>query len=101
MLLSRQGLICGPSSGEALKGLLEYLGDLKAEGRLAELADAETGDISCVFTCSDLPYQYLDGYFTRLAEEEFPPILNEVRLPVSRRVLHERLLPWRRAGSLC
>ncbi|KFA46079.1 hypothetical protein S40293_07767, partial [Stachybotrys chartarum IBT 40293] len=80
MLLSRQGLICGPSSGEALKGLLEYLGDLKAEGRLAELADADTGDISCVFTCSDLPYQYLDGYFTRLAEEEFPPILNEILL---------------------
>ncbi|KFA74335.1 hypothetical protein S40288_03689, partial [Stachybotrys chartarum IBT 40288] len=79
MLLSRQGLICGPSSGEALKGLLEYLGDIKAEGRLAELADADTGDISCVFTCSDLPYQYLDGYFTRLAEEEFPPILNEDR----------------------
>ncbi|KAH7323031.1 cysteine synthase [Stachybotrys elegans] len=80
MRLSRQGLIAGPSSGEALQGLLDYLGDLKATDKLSELADATTGEISCVFTCSDLPYQYLDGYFTKLSEEEFPPILNDVLL---------------------
>ncbi|KAI9150232.1 Cysteine synthase K/M:Cysteine synthase B [Paramyrothecium foliicola] len=77
MRLSREGLIAGPSSGEALQGLLDYIGDVKATGKLSDLADPQTGEISCVFTCSDLPYQYLDGYFTKLGEDEFPPIHNE------------------------
>ena len=79
MRLCREGLIAGPSSGEALQGLLDYIGECKSNGMLSDLADAETGDISCVFTCSDLPYQYLDGYFAKLGQDEFPPIQNEVR----------------------
>lgn len=82
MKLSREGLICGPSSGEALQGLLQYLDDLKKAGSLEELVDDTTGEISCVFTCSDLPYQYLSGYFDRLGDEEFPRIENEVSLIV-------------------
>ncbi len=78
MRLSREGLICGPSSGEALHGLLQYLGKWKEIGRLHELSDSDSGEISCVFTCSDLPYQYIDGYFQRLGEDEFPKIENEV-----------------------
>ncbi|UPX19238.1 Cysteine synthase [Ascochyta rabiei] len=80
MMLSREGLICGPSSGEALHGLLEYLQNSKNSGSLAELADEQTKEISCVFTCSDLPYQYLPGYFERLNVDEFPPIENEILL---------------------
>lgn len=80
MQLSREGLIAGPSSGEALKGLLDYIGALRKEGKLAGVADPKTGEVSCVFTCSDLPYQYLDGYFQKLADHEFPPIHNEVRV---------------------
>lgn len=79
MRLSREGLIAGPSSGQALQGLLDYIGAAKADGTLCNLADSETGELSCVFTCSDLPYQYLDGYFAKLGENEFPPIHNEVR----------------------
>jgi hypothetical protein len=78
MRLSREGLIAGPSSGEALQGLLGYIEGVKAAGKLSELADPVTGEVSCVFTCSDLPYQYLDSYFTKLGENEFPPIHNEV-----------------------
>lgn len=78
MRLSREGLISGPSSGEALHGLLEYIGKLKAEGKLVNQMNPETGELSCVFTCSDLPYQYLDDYFNKLSESEFPPIRNEV-----------------------
>jgi cysteine synthase len=78
MMLSREGLICGPSSGEALQGLLQYLTEMKESGKLTELADKRTNEVSCVFTCSDLPYQYLSTYFDKLGNDEFPPIENEV-----------------------
>jgi cysteine synthase len=78
MHLSREGLIAGPSSGEALEGLLQFLTEAKENGDLEALANSNTGEISCVFTCSDLPYQYLPGYFDRLDADEFPPIENEV-----------------------
>ncbi|KUJ06323.1 tryptophan synthase beta subunit-like PLP-dependent enzyme [Mollisia scopiformis] len=79
MQLSREGLICGPSFGEALVGLLRYLKKLEATGRLEELKGETSGDISCVFVCCDLPYQYMDGYFQKIQDDKFPPILNEVR----------------------
>jgi len=72
MMLSREGLICGPSLGQALQGILDYIGKLKEAGALAQLADPTTGKVSCVFTMSDLPYQYLPQYFSKLGEEEFP-----------------------------
>lgn len=78
MRLCREGLISGPSSGEALHGLLKYIGKLKEDGNLVNMINSETGELSCVFTCSDLPYQYLDDYFNKLDESEFPPIHNEV-----------------------
>jgi cysteine synthase len=80
MRLSREGLICGPSSGEALQGLLQYLAELKNAKKLQELRDDTTGEILAVFTCSDLPYQYLAGYFEKLSAEEFPSIENEVSI---------------------
>jgi cysteine synthase len=78
MQLSRYGIIAGPSSGEALHGLLAYLRRMKDDGRLAELADPATGEISCVFVCADLPYQYMDMYYDKLDAEEFPKVRNEV-----------------------
>ncbi|KAK3997951.1 cysteine synthase [Cladorrhinum sp. PSN332] len=90
MKLSRHGIIAGPSSGEALHGLLTHLGSLKAEGRLSELADPVTGEISCVFLCADLPYQYMDMYYKKLGEEEFPPIYNDCLLSVDQDPYEER-----------
>jgi rhodanese-related sulfurtransferase len=78
MMLSRYGIIAGPSSGEALHGLLAYLDKVKVEGRLSELADPSTNEIPCVFVCADLPYQYMDLYYSKLREDEFPPIHNQV-----------------------
>lgn len=79
MLLSRQGLICGPSSGMALCGLLNFLQDVKNEGALGSLAGSD-GTVNCIFMCCDLPYQYLDDYFAKLGPECFKPTINEVLL---------------------
>ena len=78
MQLCREGIIAGPSSGEALVGLIGYLEKVRVSGKLSELSDNETGEVSCVFTCCDLPYQYMDGYFDKLKEDSFPPIINKV-----------------------
>ncbi|KAK3332273.1 tryptophan synthase beta subunit-like PLP-dependent enzyme [Cercophora scortea] len=75
--LCRHGIIAGPSSGEALAGLLAHLGASKAQGRLASLGDPSTGEVVCVFICADLPYQYMDLYFSKLGEGAFPPVCNE------------------------
>ncbi|KAI5854974.1 cysteine synthase B [Tricharina praecox] len=74
--LSREGLICGPSSGLNLKGLLNFLEKRNAAGKLNDLA-GEDGEIHCVFLCCDLPYQHMDEYYTKLGEEHFPPITNK------------------------
>ncbi|KAJ4377314.1 hypothetical protein N0V83_000139 [Neocucurbitaria cava] len=74
--LSREGLICGPSSGFSLQGLLNYLGKQKAAGTLSDLVGSD-GVVNCVFICCDLPYQYIDEYFTTLSTDNFHPIHNQ------------------------
>ena len=81
MQLCREGIIAGPSSGEALCGLVKYLEKLRISGKLSDLSDAVTGEVLCVFICCDLPYQYIDGYFDNLNEDQFPPIVNKVLSP--------------------
>ena len=78
MQLSREGLICGPSSGMALQGLFNVLQRYQDQGTLQDLA-GDDGTASCVFLCCDLPFQYLNDYFTKLGEDHFLPIVNEVR----------------------
>ncbi|KAI9848553.1 MAG: hypothetical protein M1837_007222 [Sclerophora amabilis] len=73
MELSREGLICGPSSGFNLQGLYNFLQRHKDRRTLSDIAGPD-GSIHCVFICCDLPYQYLDEYFTKLGEEHFHPI---------------------------
>ncbi|KAF2257921.1 cysteine synthase B [Lojkania enalia] len=73
MKLSREGIICGPSSGFNLKGLWQFLEKQKAAGTLCNLANPN-GEIHCVFIACDLPYQYIDAYFDKLDESWFPPI---------------------------
>ena len=77
MALSREGLICGPSSGFSLQGLYQFLQKRKSQDTLQELADKD-GCVHCVFICCDLPYQYLDDYFIKLGRDHFKPITNEV-----------------------
>ncbi|KZZ99006.1 Pyridoxal phosphate-dependent enzyme, beta subunit [Moelleriella libera RCEF 2490] len=74
--LTRQGIVCGPSSGFTLQGLLQRLGKKKRDGTLSQLA-GPSGDINCVFICSDLPFQYLNEYFENLGPEKFRPLNNE------------------------
>jgi hypothetical protein len=75
--LTRQGIVCGPSSGLTLQGLFQSLAKKKQDGTLSQLAGPD-GEIKCVFICSDLPYQYLNEYFQNLGPEKFSPIKNEV-----------------------
>ena len=75
--LSREGLICGPSSGMCLEGLLRFLEKRRAEGTLHHLAEPSTQEISCVFLCCDLPYQYMDKYFDKLDDADFHPVAND------------------------
>lgn len=77
--LTRQGIVCGPSSGFTLQVLLQRLGKKKRDGTLSQLA-GPSGDINCVFICSDLPFQYLNEYFENLGPEKFRPLNNEVRI---------------------
>ncbi|KAF7543728.1 hypothetical protein G7Z17_g10506 [Cylindrodendrum hubeiense] len=74
--LSRQGIVCGPSSGITLKGLFQRIEKMKQEGNLSKIAGPD-GEIHCVFMCSDLPYQYLNEYFDQLGPEKFRPLRNE------------------------
>lgn len=76
MALSRAGLICGPSSGMALKGLLEFIQKQKDSGHLHQNRESDTGHVSCVFLCCDLPYQYMDTYFKKLGADDFHAITN-------------------------
>lgn len=73
--LCRYGLLVGPSSGFALKGLLNYLTNAKEKGKLDELKN-ENGEIVCVFIACDSPFPYLNEYFEYLDEELFPKIEN-------------------------
>ncbi|KAJ5854291.1 hypothetical protein N7534_006834 [Penicillium rubens] len=75
--LSRGGIVCGPSSGSNLKGLLQMLEKRKAADTLSELR-GEGGFIHCVFLCCDLPYQHIDEYIQKVGDK-FSPIKNEQR----------------------
>ncbi|TVY71544.1 Cysteine synthase [Lachnellula suecica] len=81
MMLSREGLICGPSSGFNLQGLYDFLAEKKKQGSLDDLR-GEDGLIHSVFICCDLPYQYLDDYFTKLGPEYFHELKNKNLLDV-------------------
>lgn len=78
MALSREGLLCGPSSGFNLQGLFNFLQKRVENDRLDDLQRDENGELHAVFICCDLPYQYLDDYFEKLGEEAFHPIVNAV-----------------------
>lgn len=78
--LCRNGIVCGPSSGFNMQGLLQFLGKRKSAGTLADLAGPDQL-VHCVFMCCDLPYQYIEEYFEKLEPSSFPVIKNEARSP--------------------
>lgn len=78
MQLSREGLVAGPASGMALKGLFHWLEKTKDAGELDMHRELRSGVVNCVFICCDLPQQYMEGYFARLSGDDFQPIQNEV-----------------------
>lgn len=79
--MSREGLICGPSSGFNLQGLYNFLQKQRYDGTLDTLR-GDDGNVHCVFMACDLPYQYLNEYFEKLGEDVFHPLINENLLGV-------------------
>lgn len=79
--MSREGLICGPSSGFNLQGLFNFLQKQRHDNTLDTLR-GDDGNVHCVFMACDLPYQYLNEYFDKLGEEPFHPLINENLLGV-------------------
>ncbi|SNX84478.1 related to CYS4 - Cystathionine beta-synthase [Melanopsichium pennsylvanicum] len=78
MQLCRYGIVCGPSSGFSLQGLFQVLERRKRQGTLQKLRQQNDGKpIQAVFLCCDLPFQYVDEYFTKCDSKEFLPIVNE------------------------
>lgn len=74
--LTRDGIVCGPSSGFNLVGLTRYLQSRKEAGTLDQLR-GQDGKIDCVFIACDLPFQYLNEYFDKVPASEFHPIQDE------------------------
>lgn len=80
--LCRSGLVVGPSSGFALKGLYNFLDKQIEDGTLDSFRN-EDGEVYAVFISCDTPYPYLNEYFEYLGEENFPKIENRHLLPTS------------------
>lgn len=66
--LCRSGIVCGPSSGFALAGLLHYLESSQAT---LDQHRNKDGEVVAVFVCSDTPLPYLDKYSTYLEPSDF------------------------------
>lgn len=79
--MSREGLICGPSSGFNLQGLYNFIRKQKLNDAMETLR-GDDGNIHCVFMACDLPYQYLGEYFDKLGEDVFHPLINNNLLDV-------------------
>lgn len=78
MQLCRYGIVCGPSSGFSLQGLFQLLERRKRAGTLSALRQQCDGQpIQAVFLCCDLPFQYVDEYFSKCDAALFAPIVNE------------------------
>ncbi len=78
MQLCRYGIVCGPSSGFSLQGLFQVLERRKRAGTLQALRQQNDGEpVKAVFLCCDLPFQYVDEYFSKCDAALFPPIVNE------------------------
>lgn len=73
MYLCREGLMAGPSSGFAYRGLIEYLTSMVASEQLDSLRNEE-GEIVAVFIAPDSPLPYLEEYERYVDTESFPPI---------------------------
>jgi cysteine synthase len=66
--LCRSGIVCGPSSGFAVAGLLHYLETREAD--LDQLRNRD-GEVIAAFVCADTPLPYLDKYSTYLDPSDF------------------------------
>ncbi len=69
LALCRSGLLAGPSSGMALAGLLQFLGEKNERDSLDKLRN-RNGEIVAAFVCPDSAMLYLEKYSTHLSPED-------------------------------
>ncbi|UFX82920.1 pyridoxal-phosphate dependent enzyme [Candidatus Absconditicoccus praedator] len=74
LILSRNGIISGPSSGMNLEGVFQFIKNNYE--KIIDLKEKK-GSINIVFVCCDLPFLYIKDYFKYLDEELFPDIKNK------------------------
>lgn len=66
--LCRAGMVCGPSSGFVLAGLLHYF---ESDPSRIEQLRNDDGEVVAAFVCGDTPLPYLDKYSTYLEPSDF------------------------------
>jgi cysteine synthase/cystathionine beta-lyase/cystathionine gamma-synthase len=72
--LLRRGILGGPSSGMNYAGMLKFLEQEKAAGRLAQKVAAGGGELWCTFICCDSPLPHVDEYYDALGDDYFPVV---------------------------
>jgi cysteine synthase/cystathionine beta-lyase/cystathionine gamma-synthase len=72
--LLRRGILGGPSSGMNYAGILRFLEQEKAAGRLQSRIAANGGELWCTFLCCDSPLPHVDEYYDALGDDYFPTI---------------------------
>lgn len=87
--LVRRGILGGPSSGMNYAGVLRFLEQEEAAGRLESLVQPH-GELWCVFLCCDSPLPHVDEYYQVLGDEYFPTVhaVPEEDEPVNQRYAH-------------
>jgi cysteine synthase/rhodanese-related sulfurtransferase len=73
----RHGLMVGPSSGMNLAGLYAFIAQQTESGNFVK----GQKPVHLAFPCCDLPFLYMDEYFSCLPAQAFPEIENRHLLP--------------------
>lgn len=70
VILCREGLMAGPSSGLAFEGLLQFFREKQEEGTLSKFRNS-SNEVVAVFVCPDTPFPYIDEYFQHVDASYF------------------------------
>ncbi|KAF7512344.1 hypothetical protein GJ744_001912 [Endocarpon pusillum] len=97
MLLSRQGIVCGPSSGFNLQGLLNYLQSRKnMEQCMTCVQGTQVARSIAYFSAAVCHIITLTIYFEKTDDQDFHPILNKNLISVDKYRYNRTTIPGNR-----